>query len=785
MRRFLLLGIAVLAAFVLGCPNPTTTTTTTTSHVFIAGSVGATESSKVPVYWKDGALNYLPLTPDFTGGQAAFIAVDSSGAVYVSGEQWGKTSVRGYWKGSTFIPLDLDAYTECWFHGLVVDSVGSVWITAIVGTSSPPTIPVYWKNFGKPIPLPDCTNVFGLAADASGNVYFTGTFGGSSVYASPVDYDWTPAYWKNEIGGLTGPTALPLSDTNTNGYASPVAVDASGNVYTCGWQWSSIAGEPVYWKNWSSPTQLPQGSYSSYNWWSVDSLAIGASGKLYFIGRIGETGPEYLVYWNGATSNPAILSAAGNAYWNVWGSAGAEDARGNFLVVGSVGSSSSNIIPVYWKNGGDYIQLPMGPGDSYGQATTIAAGPSRPIEPEVNPRAKYEGECSFCWVDGSEPDMPVWDDVKGGWVPQASDTREQIEWDQTFAVAPGTVVTVENKIVWVRPTARENIEIAGTLRIRNSLLIWEQTEHQQCRFEVQNGGILDIKDSYAFWGNQYWVNWDFQDGATVIYDHFVGDPWTAAWGRIDLTATNFSTIKLTFLSGVYDSDVQITNAHHVWLEIYPPEDSTIDTTFPEKRRWHDWNLNGIWPNTSVSIADSYIYERDISLPNGCKATVRDTPSGFSMGWAISYFGAGYIDAEIDDLGDPEKDGGVYYTDRTWSIPENGSSLRVVKSKLQRSWPVTFGKVHLVVRRSNLVDPRVFDGQATYEIYDSTIDHFAAYGGARSYLENCRIRYDIEAKDPGTVVYGYEVTSRDPGSPFQIMEIDGGDYQELATQGRPW
>jgi hypothetical protein len=92
--------------------------------------------------------------------------------------------------------------------------------------------------------------------------------------------------------------------------------------------------------------------------------------------------------------------------------------------------------------------------------------------------SRYEGDCVFCWVDGSEPDMPVWDDNKGGWVPQASDTREQIEWDQTFAVAPGEVVTVENKIAWVRPTARANIVIAGTLYIRNSLLLWDQTEHQ-------------------------------------------------------------------------------------------------------------------------------------------------------------------------------------------------------------------------------------------------------------------------------------------------------------------
>lgn len=400
-------------------------------------------------------------------------------------------------------------------------------------------------------------------------------------------------------------------------------------------------------------------------------------------------------------------------------------------------------------------------------------------------RSVYEGDNPFAFVDGSEPDMPIWDRTKRGWIPQPSDAREQIEWDQRFAVAPGEEVTVENKIVWVRPTARENIEIAGTLRIRNSLLIWDQTEHQQCRFKVQSSGTLDIKDSYSFWGNQYWVNWDFKDGATVIYDRFVGDPWTAALGQIDLSATNFSTIKLTLLNQVHDSSIQIADAHHVWIEIFPPENSTIDITFPEKRRWHDWQLDTIWPNTAISLFDSYVYERDISLPNGCNALVRDTPSGFSLGWSISYFGSGYIDAEIDNLGNPNIDGGVFYADKAWTIPSNGSSLRIINSKFQRAWPVTFGRVHLVVRNSNLVDPRVFDGQATYEIYDSTIDHFAAYRGAQCYLENCAIRYDIEIKDPGTVIYGYGITNRNMSSPFKIIEVDGGKYQELATPGRPW
>ena len=373
MKRFLLLGVVVVAIVLVGCTD--TSTNATTDHVYIAGKVGTASNDTMPVYWRDGALNYFPLSPSFTNGWASSIAVDSSGTVYAQGGQWGSTTIYGYWNGSTFIELSFGPYTVFWDNGIAVDSTGNVWIAAILGNSSPPTVPVYWKNSGSPSSLSNCTNKNGLAADTLGNVYFMGTIGGSNINAASADYSWTPAYWKNGAGGLTGPTTLQLSGSYTNGYAGQVAVDAAGNFYTCGGQWSDTSGEVVYWKNDESPLTLPKGTYSTYAWWGLGITAIDASGKLYFLGRIGTSGPEFPIYWSGATSDPVALPLGGNSFWSIWNEAGAVDAQGDFIIVGSVGSSSDTTIPVYWENGGTYIELPMGSGNTVGRANSIAVGP--------------------------------------------------------------------------------------------------------------------------------------------------------------------------------------------------------------------------------------------------------------------------------------------------------------------------------------------------------------------------------------------------------------------------
>lgn len=298
-----------------------------------------------------------------------------------------------------------------------------------------------------------------------------------------------------------------------------------------------------------------------------------------------------------------------------------------------------------------------------------------------------------------------------------------------------------------------------------------------------NGGELNISDSYVFWHNKYWVNWDFEDGSTVYFDHFVGNPWTSIHGSVNYTSLNYSTVKLTFLRETHDSIVEISDAHHLWFELFPPAGEHV-ITFPEKRQWADWELD-LWPNTVVSVRNSYLFERDISISNDTHISVLDTPSGFSLGWAISKDTPGLVDCELGGLGNPNDDAGVYYENMVWDLPCNNSSLIVKNSVLQRAWPVTWGQVNLKISNSNLVDPRVFGGPARMEIYDSTIDHIAAYQEGRVYIENSQIRYDIEIKDSNSVIYGYRISKRNEDREIEIIEVDGGSYFELAEPGPPW
>ncbi|MFH0760999.1 MAG: hypothetical protein V2A67_05810 [Bacteroidota bacterium] len=201
---------------------------------------------------------------------------------------------------------------------------------------------------------------------------------------------------------------------------------------------------------------------------------------------------------------------------------------------------------------------------------------------QVEDRKIYEGKDPFAFVNGSKPGMPVWDATLKAFVPQSGDTREVVVIDQPFSVAAGQEVVFENKIIYIQHSVRSDINIFGTLRIRNCFLSWRQTEHQQTWIRVWRGGVLDIKDSYSFRGNQYWVNWNFEDGSTIIFDHFVGDPWTAASGSVTYSSSNFSTVRFTFLSNVYNSNVRVSDAHHLWFELYPPENCTFEISFPKR-----------------------------------------------------------------------------------------------------------------------------------------------------------------------------------------------------------
>ena len=402
----------------------------------------------------------------------------------------------------------------------------------------------------------------------------------------------------------------------------------------------------------------------------------------------------------------------------------------------------------------------------------------------TSPRAKYEADCEHCFVFDEGPLAPIADPATAGYTYRPGDTREIVTLDERFQVPAGKNITFDNKIVIVTPVQRKNIQVFGTLTITNSLMLWRETDNDQTHLTIEKGGTLIIKDSYSFSGNQFFPTWDYHDGSTVRFDHFVGDPWMSLTGSVNLSAINYSTVRATIFGPTHDAHVQISNAHEVWFEIYPPE-GTYTFTLPAKRQWADWTISDLWPNTTIEVHDSYIYERDISLNPNTHVTVRDTPSGFGLGWMMYKNSPGYVTCELRNVGEPGtgtegKVGGKYYEDMTWDLPCVNSSLTIENSSLLKVWPGVWGFVHLKVYNSNLADCQCGDGDCTLEIYESAISEVFAAGGGRVYVEGSTISHYVDVRDVGSVVYGYGVT----GS-YQILKSNGGAYIPLDKPGPPW
>ncbi len=396
-----------------------------------------------------------------------------------------------------------------------------------------------------------------------------------------------------------------------------------------------------------------------------------------------------------------------------------------------------------------------------------------------DPLSKYEGDCVFCFVNNANEKMPI--KTSTGWTYQSDDQREVIILDETFTVNINDEVVFEDKIIIVRPNSRRNIQIFGNLIIRDSLVLWDQNQHKQSRLQIMDGGRLEIYSSYAFGMNNFWVMWEYEDGATVLLDNFIGDPWTTIRGSVNYSAVNYSTVRLTLLFFTANSNVLIENAHHVHLEIFPPPGShTIK--LPRLKQWADWEISNIWDQTLFQINNSYVFNIDVSIENDTHVTVIDTPEGFKFGWVIHKDSPGWVECEIRNLGDPNNDGGVFYEDHTWDLLCNNSSLTVINSRLKRAWPTVWGNVNLRVYNSNLIDPTNYGG-AKYEIYNSSIDHVFSYGQGLIYIENCSIKWDAEIKDPGSIIYYYNENQGETA--FSVYEIDGGKMIFLENPGVPW
>ena len=377
--------------------------------------------------------------------------------------------------------------------------------------------------------------------------------------------------------------------------------------------------------------------------------------------------------------------------------------------------------------------------------------------------------------------MTVWSEAPAGFVAQERDARAQVVIYQTFRVGRGETRTSSDTILHIRPSRRGDIAVHGNLILRDCLLLWEQTEHQQTRLRIEEGGTLRATNCHALSSNLFWVNWEFESGATVVFDRFVGDPWTSIPGAVDCESTNRSTVKMTIQTTTRGSRIRIRDAHHLWLEIFPPAYRTGDVAFARRRQWVDWTIADLgagYRNRGRGLVPLRArHQPDTREPHHGPGTT----DGLGIGWAICKNTPGFVDCEIVGFGAPGSDG-THYAERTWEIPRMDASLTLIDSRLEKVWPTTWGYVHLVVRNSNLAEPRVWGGPATYEIYGSTLDVAAAYAGGRMYLEDCEVRQDIEVKDADTVVYGYGLRGQG-GS--DVLEIDGGRFVQLESAGPPW
>ena len=405
----------------------------------------------------------------------------------------------------------------------------------------------------------------------------------------------------------------------------------------------------------------------------------------------------------------------------------------------------------------------------------------------ASPLAKYEGADAWAFLDSEGPLAPIPDPATGGYTYRPGDTRPIVTLDGGYQVPAGTNTTFANKIIIVKPVQTKDIEVFGTLTITNSLMLWQQTDSYQTELTIEKGGTLIIKDSYAFSGNQYWVYWEYEDGSTVEFDHFVGEPWTVQHGSLNYSAINYSNVWITLVSQSHDTRIQVSNALSLRFEIKPPA-GTYTFKLPTQRQWADWTLSDLWPSTTIEVHDSYIVDWDMTLTPNVHVTVQDSPSGFGLGWEIYKMSPGYVTCELKDVGQfgAAYDEPIYYEDMTWDLPCINASMTVKNSAVETTAPYVWGYVHLKVFDSNLADTGIsadepgLTSRATEEIYDSSILQIFDSGGGRIYVENSQIADLLDVRDPGSVVYGYGVTG-----PYQVLESGGGAYVSLDKAGPPW
>ncbi len=308
------------------------------------------------------------------------VSVDSSGNVYTTGQ----TSSFGLHRagGSSLTLLKYNrtgalVWQKVWSgengsdsgQGVVVDSGGNIYVAGVTINDvtgydilllkfSPSGSLIWERSWGG-----SSTEFgFGVALDASGNVYVTGStasFGAGSDDVALLKFNPNGALlWQKTWGGSK-------SDTGQG-----VAVEASGNIYVTGSTSNFGAGfdDLFLLKFNSTGSLLWQKAWGGSNFNEGYHVAVDSSGNAYVVGSS----------WGSSFTDAVILkfNSAGNLVWQrTWRGnsansrfAGALDASGDIFLAGtySTGASSSRVVLLELSSSGSLISETTWGGNSPG-----------------------------------------------------------------------------------------------------------------------------------------------------------------------------------------------------------------------------------------------------------------------------------------------------------------------------------------------------------------------------------------------------------------------------------
>lgn len=235
------------------------------NDVYVAGSVPAPDGkSTVPVYWKNGVINYLGK------GQASGIAVIGND-VYVAGSGSYGISSAICWKNGVADTLAKNAAA----YG-ITSSGENIYIAGVVGDTA-----TYWKN-NVPISL----------GNGQGNAI---TVQGNDVYVAGYSYNNLGnfgCYWKNgNINTLQANTWVDDIKASGNDVYMAGTNLIQGNTYAC------------YWKN---------GNLTMYDeFTSAYKLAL-ANNDVYLVGSYTIGSKQGALVWK----NNVLTSLSGNSLFS-------------------------------------------------------------------------------------------------------------------------------------------------------------------------------------------------------------------------------------------------------------------------------------------------------------------------------------------------------------------------------------------------------------------------------------------------------------------------------------